>query len=137
LQNRISVIQTDLDAKRAQLLHTRTQLVAARRRLARLQAYLVRANALLTSQLVGSYEGQTPDIVSVVLDSTGLQDLLEQLSFQQRIHTQNALVISTVRAARRAVVTEATQLGRLEVRQQALTQQVLSRRNQLYSANIA
>jgi septal ring factor EnvC (AmiA/AmiB activator) len=137
MENRISVIQADLDAKRAQLLATRSQLDAARKHLARLQAYLVRANALLTNQLVSSYEGDTPDIVSVVLDSTGFQDLLEKISFQQSIHKQNAMVISTVRAARRAVVTQATTLGHLEVRQQALTQQVLTRRNQLYSAKVA
>ena len=137
LENRIATVQADLDAKRAELLRTRAQLDAAHKRLDRLQAYLVRANALLTSQLVNSYESDTPDIVTVVLDSTGFQNLLESLSFQQRIHKQNVLVINTVRAARRAVVVQATQLGALQVREQKLAVQVLDQRNRLYSDKVA
>src|SRR5436305_6593527 len=137
LESQISTIQADLDAKRAQLLKLRSELHAARRRLAQLQAYLVRANALLTKQLVSSYESDTPDLVSVVLDATGFQDLLEKISFQQRVRKQNATVIISVRAARRAVVLEATRLGRLEVRQQALTDQVLAQRNRLYHVKVS
>jgi murein DD-endopeptidase MepM/ murein hydrolase activator NlpD len=137
LEAQITTIQADLDAKRAELLKLRAELTAARAHLARLQAYLVRANALLTGQLVNSYESDSPDLVTVVLDATGFQDLLEKLSFQQRVRKENAIVIGTVRAARRAVVLEATHLGALEVRQQALTQQVLAQRNRLYVVKVS
>ena len=137
LEAQITTIQADLDAKRAELLKLRAELTAARARLARLQAYLVRANALLTDQLVNSYESDSPDLVTVVLDATGFQDLLEKLSFQQRVRKENAIVIRTVRAARRAVVLEATHLGALEVRQQALTEQVLGQRNRLYVVKVS
>lgn len=136
LENRIAAVQADLNAKQDALLTTRAQLNAAHTRLNRLQAYLTRANALLTRELVSSYEGDTPDIVSVVLDSTGFQDLLEKLSFQQRIHKENALVINTVRAARRAVVVEAIRLGALQVREQKLARIVLSQRNRLYNDKV-
>ena len=137
LEAQITAIQADLDAKRAELLKLRAELTAARAHLARLQAYLVRANALLTNQLVNSYESDSPDLVTVVLDATGFQDLLEKLSFQQRVRKANAIVIGTVRAARRAVVLEATRLGALEVREQALTQQVLAQRNRLYVVKVS
>jgi murein DD-endopeptidase MepM/ murein hydrolase activator NlpD len=136
LEAQITSIQADLDAKRAELVKLRSDLNAARAHLARLQAYLVRANALLTDQLVNSYESDSPDLVTVVLDATGFQDLLEKLSFQQRVRKSNAVVIGAVRAARRAVVAEATHLGALEVRQQALTAQVLVQRNRLYGVKV-
>ena len=137
LQRQIASIQADLDAKRQQLLALRGQLDAARSHLKRLEAFLVRANALLTNQLVSTYEGSTPDIVTVVLDSTGFQDLLERISFQTRIRKQNVLVITTVRGARRAVAAQATKLGHLELRQQILTDQVLAQRNHLYQAKVS
>jgi murein DD-endopeptidase MepM/ murein hydrolase activator NlpD len=80
---------------------------------------------------VSSYESDRPDIVSVVLDATGFQDLLERLAFAQRIQKQDVQVIEAVRAARRAVAAEATRLGALERRQQAVTDEVLQQRDAL------
>ena len=86
---------------------------------------------MLGQQLVGSYEADRPDIVSVVLESTGFKDLLERLAFAQRIGNQDAQIVGQVRSARRAVAAEATRLGALSVRQQRLTTQVLSERNRV------
>ncbi len=131
LERRIAVIQADLDAKRAELLRLRSQLNAARARLARLEAFETHAERVLAAQLVHSYESDRPDLVTVVLESTGFQDLLDQLAFQQRIRNQDVQIINRVRAARRAVAAQATRLGALEVRQQALTVAVLTQRNSL------
>jgi peptidoglycan hydrolase CwlO-like protein len=137
LEHQLSRIQADLDAKRAELLKLRSQLQAARTRLARLQAYEARAEAVLAQQLVSSYESDRPDIVHVVLDSTGFQDLLERLSFMSRVQKHNAHVVAAVKAARRAVAAEATRLGALELRQQRLTEQVLQQRNNLAKTKVS
>jgi murein DD-endopeptidase MepM/ murein hydrolase activator NlpD len=131
LQSRITRIQADLDAKRAELLRIRSQLTAARTRLAQLESFEARAQRLLSQQLVSDYEADRPDIVSVVLEARGFQDLLERISFMQRIRKQNAQVVARVRAARRAVAAQATRLGALDARQQALTTAVLRQRNAL------
>jgi murein DD-endopeptidase MepM/ murein hydrolase activator NlpD len=131
LQGRISRIQADLDAKRAQLLRIRSQLTAARTRLAQLEAFEARAERVLSEQLVNDYETDHPDIVSVVLEARGFQDLLERISFAQRVRKQNTEVVARVRAARRAVAAQATRLGALDARQQALTTAVLRQRNAL------
>jgi murein DD-endopeptidase MepM/ murein hydrolase activator NlpD len=136
LQARISRIQADLDAKRAELLKLRQQLNAARARLAQLVAFETRAESLLSHQLVSDYETDRPDIVSVVLEARGFKDLLEQISFAQRIRKQNVKVVGRVRAARRAVAAQATQLGKLEARQQTLTSQVLQQRNALAGVKV-
>ncbi len=91
---------------------------------------------MLSRQLINTYESDRPDIVTVVLESTGFQDLLERLAFAQRIRKQDVQVVGQVRSARKAVALQATRLGELEVRQQALTEQVLQQRNQLDSKRI-
>ncbi len=137
LEARISRIQSDLDAKRAELIKLRSELVAAKARLARLEAFEARAESVLSKQLVNSYESDRPDIVSVVLESTGFQDLLERLQFAARIQKQDVQVVTAVKAARRAVTAQATRLGALEARQQALTVQVLQQRNGLDGARVS
>lgn len=131
LQRQISRIQADLDAKRAELLKLRTALAAARIRLAQLEAFEAHAQTVLSQQLVNGYESDSPDLVSVVLDATGFQDLLERLAFAQRVRKQDVQVVSEVRAARRAVAAQAIHLGALEVRQETLTAEVLQQRNAL------
>ncbi|MGZ4167404.1 MAG: murein hydrolase activator EnvC family protein [Solirubrobacteraceae bacterium] len=130
-------IQSDLNAKRAQLLALRVQLTAAQTRLQHLQATEVADEQVLAQQLVGSYEGARPDIVSVVLEATGFNDLLERLDFAQRIGRHNAHIVGTVKAARRAVASEAIRLGVLSARQQRLTEQVLTERNRVASLRIS
>jgi len=136
LEAQINRIQADLDAKRAELLSLRSQLDAARTRLNKLVATMNRDTAILAKQLVSTYESDKPDIVSVVLDSTGFQNLLEQLSFQQRVRKENVEVINAVRAAKRAVTAQAIRLGALEARQQRLTEQVLQERNRLAATQV-
>jgi len=131
LARHLARVQADLDAKRAELTRLHAELVAAHVRLAKLEAYETHAERVLARQLVASYESDIPDVVTVVLSATGFRDLLERLSFMQRVRKQDAAVVGQVRAARRAVAAQATRLGKLEVREQVLTAQVLRERNGL------
>ncbi|HET9104743.1 MAG TPA: peptidoglycan DD-metalloendopeptidase family protein [Solirubrobacteraceae bacterium] len=131
LSAQVTRLQTDLDAKRLALLRLRTELAAAHTRLTALQAAQARAEDVLAHQLIGSYEADRPDIVSVVLESTGFNNLLERLAFAQRIRNQDTRITSQVKASRRAVAQEAIRLGALTVRQQRLTADVLRERNQV------
>lgn len=129
LQRRISALESDLQAKRNELIRIQSQLDAARIRLKQLEAHQAYAQQVLVKQLVNSYEADQPDLVSVILEAHGFQDLLERLQFAQRIQRQDVQIIREVKAARRAVTAEAVRLGALEVRQQALTTAVLNERN--------
>jgi murein DD-endopeptidase MepM/ murein hydrolase activator NlpD len=137
LQTRMTRIQADLDAKRAQLLKLRSELDSARTRLAQLQAFEARGEQVLSQQLVSAYENDRPDIISVVLEARGFKDLLERLSFAQRVRSQSTRIVSRVRAARRAVAAQAVRLGALDARQQAITEQVLLQRNALARVRIS
>jgi peptidoglycan hydrolase CwlO-like protein len=131
LARRLSAIQTDIDAKSAELDKLRVELTGARTRLTRLEASEAHAEQVLAQQLVGTYESAPPDIVTVVLSATGFQDLLNRLSFMQRVRSQDASIVSQVRSARRAVSAQATRLGKLEIRQQTITEEVVAQRDQL------
>ena len=108
-----------------------TQLTAAQARLRQLEWTVAVDQQALAQQLVGSYEGARPDIVDVVLEATGFNDLLERLAFAQRIGQQDARIVGNVKAARRAVSAEAIRLGSLSARQNRLTEQALSDRDQV------
>jgi murein DD-endopeptidase MepM/ murein hydrolase activator NlpD len=136
LATRLAGIQSDLDAKRAELLRLRSQLASAQTTLTHLEATEARDEQVLAQQLVGSYEGGSPDIVTVVLEAKGFNDLLERLSFAQRIGHHNAQIVGQVTSARRAVAREAISLGTLSARQQRLTEQVLTERNRVASLKV-
>jgi murein DD-endopeptidase MepM/ murein hydrolase activator NlpD len=131
LQNQISTLEADLAVKEAELIRLKIELTLAHNRLVQLEAFEAHAESVLAMQLVNTYESDQPDLVTVVLEANGFQDLLERLSFAQRIQRQDVEVIKAVRTARRQVAAEAIHLGALEVRQQALTTQILDERNAL------
>jgi murein DD-endopeptidase MepM/ murein hydrolase activator NlpD len=136
LSSRLAGIQGDLDAKRAELLRVRSQLTSAQSKLAQLEGVVTADQRVLAQQLVGGYEGARPDIIDVVLEATGFNDLLERLAFAQRIGQQNARIVGNVTAARRAVSTEAIRLGALSARQNQLAEQALSDRNQVATLRV-
>jgi murein DD-endopeptidase MepM/ murein hydrolase activator NlpD len=136
LEARISRIQADLDAKRAELIRLQLELNAARKRLAQLEAFEARGEQALSQQLVSSYESDRPDLVTVVLESHGFNDLLERLTFADKIQKQDVRIVRQVRAARKQVAAQAVRLGALEVRQQQITVQVLRERNSLAGARL-
>jgi peptidoglycan hydrolase CwlO-like protein len=137
LQSRIARIQSDLDAQRTELLDLTRELNAARVSLARLKAYERRAKSALAQELVGTYEGDQPDLVSVVLEASGFNNLLERLSFAERIRNQDQKIIAAVILARDRVAARAVRLADLEGRQQDLITRVLAERDQLDSAKLA
>ena len=86
---------------------------------------------------MSTYENDHPDLMTVVLESRGFQDLLERLTFAQKIQRQDVQIVTQVRRTRRQVAAEAVHLGSLEVRQQALTEQILHERNSLAGARFS
>lgn len=131
LQNEISRLEADIRIKQAELVKLQIELTLARNRLAQLEAFEAHAESVLSKLLVNGYESGQPDLVTVLLDSNGFQDLLENLSFAQRFQSEDVRVIKAVRIARRRVAAQAIRLGALEVRQQALVSHVLNERNEL------
>jgi peptidoglycan hydrolase CwlO-like protein len=134
---RLNAVQQQLDARVAELRRVQTQLLAARQHLLDLENRLRLAAASLAANLVARYEGQQPDLVSVVLEAHGFSDLLERIRFLDQIGHQDARVVSMTRLAKAAVTRQADTLAVLERRDRALTQQVLAQRNQVAALQAA
>jgi murein DD-endopeptidase MepM/ murein hydrolase activator NlpD len=131
LQGRQVHLQADLDAKRAELGRIQAQLRAEKLRLAKLRARFEVARTALAKRLVDLYEADQPDIVTVVLESNGFQQLLENADFMHRISQQDATIVDAVRTAKAQATAAAKRLARLEVRAQAVANSIEQRRNEV------
>ncbi|PZS08315.1 MAG: hypothetical protein DLM64_12795, partial [Solirubrobacterales bacterium] len=136
-QRRLAGLQSELGVREAQLRSVQAALLAARNHLVALENRLRLASQALKANLVAAYEGSQPDAVSMILEAHGFSDLLERMSFLQRIGQQDAVVIGATRTARAAVSRQATTLASLEQRDRGLTDQVLSQRNQVAALQAA
>lgn len=136
-EHQLSTLQSELDKREAQLRGVQNGLLAARDRLVDLENRLRLAASALSANLVAGYENEQPDLVTVVLEANGFNDLLERINFLERIGHQDAQVVSTTRTARAEVKRQAAVLATLEQRDRALTSQVLTQRNQVAALQVA
>lgn len=131
LQQRQVRLQSDLDAKRAELEKIQSDLRAERLRLIRLKARLEDAKRALAARLVQLYKADRPDIVTVVLNANGFQDLIESADFMHRLSAQDGRILDRVRIARLQAIATAKHLAALERRAQAVAASIQSRRDQV------
>jgi peptidoglycan hydrolase CwlO-like protein len=134
---RLATVQSELETRITQLRQVQTNLLAARTRLVDLENRLQVASNALATNLRAAYEGNQPTLMTVILQARGFADLLENVSFMQRIGHQDAQIVGSTRAARNAVFAEAVRLGRLEERDRTLTDEILSQRNQVAAIEAA
>jgi peptidoglycan hydrolase CwlO-like protein len=136
-QTRLAAVQSTLNRRVDELRSVQTALIKSRDHLVDLENRLQAATAALSANLVANYEGQPPDLVSVILNSHGFGDLLEQVSFMQRVANQDGRIVAGTRTARAEVAREATRLQALEGRDRKLANQVLDQRNQVAALQAA
>ena len=129
LQARQANLQSDLDAKRAELAEVQNKLQIARDRLERLRARLNLAMNQLAARLVDEYESDQPDMVTVILEAHGFDDLLTKADFMQRISKQDQQVVGTVKVLKAEAAKQAKELAVLEQREQDAANAILAQRN--------
>ena len=133
-QKRLNQAQSELDRQKDELLRVRDRLEAARDRLARLRSELATARQLLAKRLVEIYKSDTPDALTVVLESDGFGDLLERTEFLERISDQDREITDRVRGLRNQAQDQAVELADLEQREQLAAERILHERDQIASA---
>jgi len=129
LQARQEAIQATLDQKRAELAEVQNKLQVARDRLARLRARLALSMKQLAARLVDEYEADQPDMVTVILESHGFDDLLTKADFMQRISRQDQQVVAVVKVLKAQTAKQAAELGVLEQKEQAAADAIAAQRN--------
>jgi septal ring factor EnvC (AmiA/AmiB activator) len=103
VDQREATVTDALDAERTRLTEVKQQLAAQRTRLVTLRRRLADARGLLGAQLRSEYETARPDLMTVVLQAHGFDELLDQLDFLGRAeHEQQALIDATASAKHQA-----------------------------------
>jgi peptidoglycan hydrolase CwlO-like protein len=128
-ERRLGVLQAQAAARQAELDAVLQGLVAARDRLTALENKLHRASTALAANLVASYEGDAPDLVTVVLEAHGFADLLDRVDFLKTVAVHDADIVRNAKVARTQVVGQTVRLEGLETRDRALTAAVVNARN--------
>ena len=102
IHNREAAAQARLDAKQAELDEAVAVLEKAKGRLARVRAHLERALTALRNRLIALYEAGSPDLLSVIVGATGVDDLAARAEYLDRIQGMDEAVVSRVRELRNA-----------------------------------
>ena len=136
-ESRLQSLQSTLDTRVSELRDVQNRLIASRDHLVALENRLHLATRALSANLVAGYEGAKPDLVTVILNSHGFGQLLEQVGFLHRVGHQDASIVSITRTARAQVAAETNRLGKLETRDRHLADEVLSQRNQVAALQAA
>jgi peptidoglycan hydrolase CwlO-like protein len=137
LQQRLSGVRGDLADEQARLGDLQTRLRDERARAQRLNARLARGRELLARRLRERYVAAQPDLISIVLASRSLPDMLEQAEFLRRIQRSDERIVTDVRDARTQARAEAKRLAVLEDRQRDTVLAVQRRERALEGMNAA
>jgi len=136
VQSREATVRADLATERADLARASAALERERAQVRKLRRRLAWARMLLSHQLLGSYESDRPDLVSVVLNARGFNDLLEQITFLGRAEHQQQAIIAFTRAAKQRADQAAAQLAKLQARDSQIAQATTMRARALQGMNV-
>ena len=137
LRNQEAGVRARLSAKQHELDHAVAQLDVAKKRLAAMRAHLKRALVALRERLVAIYETGTPDVLSVILDSGGYNDLVERTEYLNRIHGMDDAVVGRVRELRNEVKRTVTRLRSVKDQIQAARDAIAAEEQALASTRAA
>ena len=98
LRNREAIVEQELARKQAELHRDKV-------RLDQLRSDLRRSLNVLRNRLVDIYRSGEPDLLTVVLDSNGFEDLVDRYEYLKRIEEQDSDVVGRVRDLRNQTIT--------------------------------
>ncbi|MBV9336165.1 MAG: transglycosylase family protein [Solirubrobacterales bacterium] len=135
VQSREAAVRADLARERAQLAAVERALTRERQLLVVLRARLAWARVLLARQLVTNYEQAKPNLVSVVLESSGFKDLLERVTFLRDAQQQQQGIITITQQAKARADAAARHLAALRATDREITYATAQRVQALVAMN--
>jgi peptidoglycan DL-endopeptidase CwlO len=137
IRNHEAAVRARLTAKQAELDHAVAELDVARDRLEQLKAHLKRALVALRERLVAMYEIGSPDLLSVIVGSSGIEDLNARAEYLNRLHGMDEAVVGRVRELRDQVKRVFLRLREVKERIEAARDAIASEKDALESARAA
>jgi murein DD-endopeptidase MepM/ murein hydrolase activator NlpD len=133
-QRREARAQGVLDVRLAQLSKVRARYEREHARFVLLQKKLARAQGLLAQRLVAIYKADQPDLVTVLLESNGFEDLLVRSDYMSRIGKQDSLIVETVRKLKLESARKKALLADLKNQAEAAVAEIEAKRRELAQA---
>jgi murein DD-endopeptidase MepM/ murein hydrolase activator NlpD len=134
LQRREARAQVVLDARRAELVRVRARYDAEYARYVRLRKELAKAQDVLATRLVAIYKSDQPDLLQVVLESDGFDDLLVRADYLSRIGKQDARIVGRVKSLKEESERKKALLEALKKEAEAAVAQIEAKRNEIAQA---
>jgi peptidoglycan DL-endopeptidase CwlO len=100
IRNREAAVRARLAVKQAELDRAVAQLDVARDRLARLRTHLKQALVSLRDRLIAMYEAGSPDLLSVIVGSSDIEDMAARAEYLDRLHGMDEAIVGRVRQLR-------------------------------------
>jgi len=132
-----SEVRVRLEAKQAELDGAMAELDVAKKHLAVVRAHLERALVSLRERLVAMYETGTPDILSVLVEAGGYDELVNRTEYLNRIHGLDEAVVTRVRDLRDQVKSTVSRLRSAKDRIESARDAIASEEQALTSARSA
>jgi hypothetical protein len=129
LEGRLTQIENALGVQERLLSNVTFQLNAARSRLTGLRATESRDQATLAAQLRADYESPPPNIVSVVVNAQGFDQLVNGVRDLTAIRQSNVATMQRVVADRKAVQAQTAQLTAVQARHRRSAAAILVERD--------
>ncbi len=129
--------QARLEAKQAELDSAVAELDVAKKHLAVVRAHLKRALVSLRERLVTIYETGTPDILSVLIEAGGYDELVNRTEYLNRIHGLDEAVVTRVRDLRDQVKETVARLRSAKLRIESARDAIAAEEQALASARSA
>ncbi len=129
LQSRLNAIEESLGVQERLLSNVSLQLAAARKRLTSLKATETSDQASLAAQLRADYESPPPNIVSVVVDAKGFDQLVNGVRNLTAIRRSNVDTVQRVVSDRKAVQAQTAQLTTVQARRRREAASILVERD--------
>jgi murein DD-endopeptidase MepM/ murein hydrolase activator NlpD len=140
LRNREAVVAAELAQKQAELDQAQARLEALKQRLRE-------AIHLLEERLVAIYESNEPDLITVILESDGFNDLLARTQYMRTLQDRDNEIVSrvrelrnemqvtvnTVRAARDAIAQRKQELEATRAKLQSRTSELATARRKQHA----
>lgn len=137
LRRQEAEVRARLAAKQAQLNHAVAELDTAKKHLAVVRARLTRALVALRERLVAIYQTGTPDVLSVVVEAGGYEELLNRSEYLNRINGLDEAVVARVRELRDQVKRTVARLRSAKQRIEAARDAIAAEERALVGARSA
>jgi murein DD-endopeptidase MepM/ murein hydrolase activator NlpD len=137
LRTEEDAVRTRLAAKQAELDSAVAELDVAKKHLAVVRARLHRALVALRERLVAMYETGTPDVLSLILQSDGYDELATRTEYLERIHGMDEAVVGRVRDLRNQVRNTVARLRSAKNRIESARDAIAAEKDALVSARQA